>query len=108
MSEDEEYAELLLELEESRKAMEGASSRLRYSQVGFRESLLMSIDSTLKAIRAEAPIIAARSNGGKAGKPKYPDPWPLPVPAVDRLRARREKAKADAFARLFGVPDEDL
>lgn len=103
MSQDEEMAEMLLDLEEQRQEDEGASVALRYSQVGLKESLLISIDTSLKAMRAEAPLL----HGAKS-KPKYPEPWPMPVTAVERLRAKRDKEAADALARRFGVPEEDL
>lgn len=103
MSEDEEMAELLLELEEQRGDDEGPSATLRYSQVGLNEHLLMSIDMGIKALRAEAPFV----NGAK-GKPTYPEPWPLPETAVERLRKQQEKTQADALATAFGVSEEDL
>lgn len=103
MSEDEEFAELLLELEDMRAEDEPNSARLRYSQVGLKESLLISMDMTLKSMRVEAPHLQ-----GAKGKPKYPDPWPMPVSAVERLRKRREKEAADRVAMMFGVKQEDL
>ena len=103
MSEDEEMAELLMSIEQHRDDDEGPSATLRYSQVGLQEHLLMSIDMGIKAMRAEAPIIA-----GAKGKPKYPDPWPLPVTAVERLRKDQERDRARALAASFGVKPEDL
>ena len=104
MSEDEEMAGLLLELEDSRHPdEEGEGPTLRYSQVGLREHLLMSIDMGIKAMRAEAPFV----NGAK-GKPTYPEPWPLPVTALERIRKAQEKDQADALASAFGVSPEDL
>lgn len=103
MSEDEEMAELLMSIEQQRDDDEGPSATLRYSQVGLQEHLLMSIDMGIKAMRAEAPIIA-----GAKGKPKYPDPWPLPVTAVERLRKDQERDRARALAASFGVKPEDL
>lgn len=105
MSEDEEYAELLLSLEESRDNDEGPSATLRYSQVGLQERLLMSIDTGIKAMRTEAAYIASQ---GKGNKPQPPEPWPLPQTAVERLRAQRQKQEADGLAQLFGVKPEDL
>ena len=104
MSEDEEMAGMLLELEDSRHPdEEGEGPTLRYSQVGLREHLLMSIDMGIKAMRAEAPFV----NGAK-GKPTYPEPWPLPVTALERIRKTQEKDQADALASAFGVSPEDL
>lgn len=103
MSEDEEMAETLLALEEHREEQEGPSATLRYSQVGLQEHLLMSIDMGIKAMRAEAPFV----NGAK-GKPTYPDPWPLPVTALERIRKQQEKDQADVLASAFGVAPEDL
>lgn len=105
MSEDEEMAALLLELEETREEEDGPSATLRYSQVGLREHVLMSIDMNIKALRAEAPFAA----GNAKGKPVYPEsPWPLPVTAIERLRRDYEKEQADTLASGFGVPPEDL
>lgn len=103
MSEDEEYAALLLDLEDRRQEEEGPAPSIQYSQLGLQESLLISIDTTLKASRAEAPFLQ-----GAKGKPKYPEPWPLPVTAAERLRKVRDKEAADAVARRFGVREEDL
>lgn len=103
MSEDEEMAELLLELESQREDEEGSSATLRYSQVGLQEHLLMSIDMGIKAMRAEAPYLQ-----GAKGKPTYPEPWPMPVTAVERLRKAHDKQEADLLAAAFGVAPEDL
>lgn len=103
MSEDEEMAELLLELEGTREEEGGPSATLRYSQVGIREHLLMSIDMGIKAMRAEAPYLQ-----GAKGKPTYPEPWPMPVTALERLRREQEQEQADSLAAAFGVPKEDL
>lgn len=101
MSEDEEMAEILLALEDSRDDADGPSERLRYSQVGLLERLLMSIDMGIKAMRAEAPLLH-----GSKGKPKYPEPWPLPETAVERLRRAQEKEESDFLASAFGVSPE--
>ena len=103
MSDDDEMAEMLLEIEESRPDSDGDSASLRYSQVGLRESILMSIDMSLKGMRAEAPHIA-----GAKGKPKYPKPWPMPVTAVDRLRKKRAKEEARRVESLFGFGPDDF
>lgn len=106
MSEDEEMAEMLLDLEEQQDSdddSEGESSSLRYSQVGVQEMLLMSIDMGLKAMRAEAPHLH-----GAKGKPKYPDPWPTPRTALDRARDRRNRDAAAHIAAKFGFNVEDL
>jgi len=108
MSQDEEMADLLLELEAHRDEEEGEAPRLRYSQVGFKESLLISMDTTLKKILAEAPVISARANGNKSAKPKYPEPWPMPETAMERRRKVREKSMADSWAMRLGVPAEEL
>lgn len=106
MSQDEEMAELLLELEEAREEDEGESPpTLRYSQVGFQEVLLMSIDQTIKAMRAEAPVIHRAT---KSKKPDYPKPWPRVDTALDRLKRKRAKEAADRISRLFGFDPEDL
>lgn len=97
MSQDEEYAQMLLELEDMRAEDEGESATLRYSQVGLKESLLVSIDTSLKAMRAEAPYLQ-----GAKGKPKYPEKWPMPKTAVERLRRRRDKDQARRIEELFG------
>ena len=104
MSEDEDMAAMLLEMEEHREEQEGPSATLRYSQVGLQEHLLMSIDMGIKAMRAEAPFAA----GNGKGKPTYPEPWPLPVTALERLRKAQEKDQASALASAFGVAPEDL
>lgn len=104
MSEDEEMAALMLELEDAREAEEGPSPTLRYSQVGLREHLLMSIDMGIKAMRAEAPVIA----GATKGKPVYPDMWPLPVTALERLRSERDAESLVTLASGFGVDDDDI
>lgn len=103
MSEDEEMAELLMSIEQQRDDDEGPSATLRYSQVGLQEHLLMSIDMGIKAMRAEAPIIA-----GAKGKPKYPDPWPMPQTAMARLRREREKRISREIASMFGFGPEDF
>lgn len=105
MSDDEDMAETLLDLEDHQLSSsdDDSPSRLRYSQVGLRESLLISIDMSLKAMRAEAPHIA-----GAKGKPKYPQPWPMPRTAVQRLRAEREKQAAREVMGLFGFGSEDF
>ena len=104
MSEDEEMAELLLELEDTRHPdEEGEGPTLRYSQVGLREHLLMSIDMGIKAMRAEAPVIA----GVTKSKPAYPDMWPMPVTALERLRHERELEQAESLAAAFGVSEDD-
>ncbi len=104
MSQDEEMAETLLEMEEMREEDDGRpSGTLRYSQLGIRESLLISIDQNLKMMRAEAPVIQS----GK-GKPKYPEsPWKPPVSAVDRLRKRRDEEAVAEINRRFGFSDDD-
>ena len=104
MSQDEEMAETLLEMEEMREEDDGRpSGTLRYSQLGIRESLLISIDQNLKMMRAEAPVIQS----GK-GKPKYPESsWKPPVSAVDRLRKRRDEEAVAEINRRFGFSDDD-
>lgn len=102
MSEDEEYAALLLDLEAQRQEDEGDAT-IRYSQLGLREALLISIDTTLKAQRAEAPFLQ-----GAKGKPKYPPAWEMPVTAMERLRGERDRAAADEVARRFGFSDEEI
>lgn len=94
---------MLLDMEQQRDDEEGQSATLRYSQVGVREHLLMSIDMGIKAMRAEAPFV----NGAK-GKPTYPDPWPMPETALERLRKAQEKDQATLLASAFGVSPEDL
>lgn len=103
MSQDEEMAETLIELEEMHAEDDDRpAGTLRYSQLGLRESLLISIDTNLKAMRAEAPVIKA----GK-GKPKYPEShWKPPVSAVERVRKRRDEAEVERINRLFGFHDE--
>lgn len=103
MSQDDEMAEMLLELEEQRTEDEGGSASLRYSQVGLKESLLISIDMSLKAMRAEAPHLH-----GAKGKPKYPKPWPMPVTAIDRRRKELAKQAARDIYELFGYGPEDF
>lgn len=103
MSQDDEMAEMLLDLEEMRDDDDSASGTLRYSQLGLRESLLISIDQNIKALRAEAPVIQS----GK-GKPKYPEsPWKPPVSAVERLRKRRDEEAVAEINRRFGFSEDD-
>lgn len=106
MSEDEEMATLLLEMEESQDEEECRRATLRYSQVGVQERLLMSIDMGIKAMRAEAPHIPHLK--APKGRPKYAEPWPMPVTAVERLKKRREQADAARIAALFGVKPGDM
>lgn len=94
---------MLLDMEQQRDDEEGQPATLRYSQVGIQEHLLMSIDMGIKAMRAEAPFM----NGAK-GKPTYPDPWPMPETALERLRKAQEKDQATLLASAFGVAPEDI
>lgn len=104
MSEDEEMAELMLDIEEQKSGDDdGETASLRYSQVGIQERLLMSIDMGVKAMRAEAPFL----NGAK-GKPKYPKPWPTPRTAMERVSERRDREAAEEVARRLGFGSEDL
>lgn len=101
MHDDEDMAQMLLDLEEERED-EGAPATLRYSQVGLNESLLISIDTQLKAMRSEAPFLQ-----GAKGKPKYPAPWPMPVSAKEKLRKRRDEEAVAEINRKFGFSEDD-
>lgn len=95
---------MLLSLEDDQDDdSDGDTASLRYSQVGVQEILLMSIDMGIKAMRAEAPTLH-----GAKGKPKYPDPWPTPRTAIERLRERRERDAAEQLAVRLGFDLEDL
>lgn len=102
ISQDDETAEMLLQLTEDNedpKNQEPWSPRV--AEYNLTNTLLVALINEIKTLRLSGQAVAG-------AKPKKEKPFPAPRTAFERARARREEQEAKRIAFMFGFSEADF
>ena len=97
---DEEIAEMMLDLEEETDETPQPVAP-RMSEYNRTNQLISELIDQIKLLRVQGQALAGQ-------KPKKESPTPRPESAMDRVRARRDEDFAVGIAIQFGFDESDL